>query len=118
MGEVTRGGNEADRHHIAPFESTPIVIDGVLYFSPPSNRVIALDAESGREIWQFDPQAGRAGTRQFFQYATPRGWENLRDFARPAFRSKFQNSRPPSPASAVTPMEGGEQLRAREKRGW
>ncbi len=42
MGEVDRGGNETDRHHVAPFESTPIVIDGVLYFSTPSNRVIAL----------------------------------------------------------------------------
>jgi len=65
MGELERGGNETDRHHIAPFESTPIVVDGVLYFSTPSNRVIALDAESGQEIWQFDPQAGRTGPRQF-----------------------------------------------------
>src|SRR5437870_12451610 len=44
MGELDRRGNEMDRHHIVPFESTPIVIDGVLYFSTPSNRVIALDA--------------------------------------------------------------------------
>jgi len=29
MGEADRGGNETDRHHVAPFESTPIVIDGV-----------------------------------------------------------------------------------------
>jgi len=65
MGEMDRGGNETDRHHTAPFESTPIVIGGVLYFSTPSNRVIALDAETGQEIWQFDPQAGRTGPRQF-----------------------------------------------------
>jgi len=30
MGEVDRGGNETDRHHIVPFESTSIVIGGVL----------------------------------------------------------------------------------------
>src|SRR5579859_3198752 len=48
IGEVDRGGNETDRHHVAPFESTPLVIDGVLYFSTPSNRVIALDAENGK----------------------------------------------------------------------
>ena len=64
MGEVDRGGNATDRHHIVPFESTPLVVDGVLYFSPPSNRVVALDAERGQEIWQFDPQAGRGGQRQ------------------------------------------------------
>src|SRR5205807_1360744 len=33
MREVDRGGNETDRHNIAPFESTPIMIEGVLYFS-------------------------------------------------------------------------------------
>jgi membrane-bound PQQ-dependent dehydrogenase (glucose/quinate/shikimate family) len=74
-GEVNRG-NETNRHHIAPFESTPLVIDGVLYFSSPSNRVIALDAESGQEIWQFDPQAGRAGTRQFFQHRGVAYWQS------------------------------------------
>ncbi|HKW61424.1 MAG TPA: pyrroloquinoline quinone-dependent dehydrogenase [Candidatus Acidoferrum sp.] len=76
MGEGDRGGNETDRHHVAPFESTPLVIDGVLYFSTPSNRVIALDAESGKEIWQFDPQAGHAGQREFFQHRGVSYWQN------------------------------------------
>src|SRR5437588_6013092 len=76
MGEVDRGGNETDRHNIAPFESTPIVIEGVLYFSTPSNRVIALDAETGQEVWQFDPQAGRIGPRQFFQHRGVAYWQS------------------------------------------
>ena len=76
MREVNRGGNETDRHNIAPFESTPIVIDGVLYFSTPSNRVIALDAETGQEVWQFDPQAGRTGPRQFFQHRGVAYWQS------------------------------------------
>src|SRR5258708_1690753 len=76
MGEVDRGGNETDRHHTAPFESTPIVIGGVLYFSTPSNRVIALDAETGQEIWQFDPQARRTGPRQFFQHRGVAYWQS------------------------------------------
>jgi quinoprotein glucose dehydrogenase len=76
MGEVDRRGNETDRHHIVPFESTPIVIDGVLYFSTPSNRVIALNAETGQEIWQFDPQAGRRGPRQFFQHRGVTYWQS------------------------------------------
>jgi len=76
MGEMDRGANETDRHHVAPFESTPLVIDGVLYFSTPSNRVIALDAESSKEIWQFDPQAGQTGRRQYFQHRGVAYWEN------------------------------------------
>src|SRR5258706_16420753 len=76
MGEVDRGGNETDRHHIVPFESTSIVIGGVLYFSTPSNRVIALDAETGQEIWQFDPQAGRYGPRRFFQHRGVAYWQS------------------------------------------
>src|SRR2546429_9134450 len=67
MGEADRKGSGADRDRVAPFESTPLVIDDLLYFSTPSNRVIALNAETGQEIWQFDPQAGRAGPREFFQ---------------------------------------------------
>lgn len=75
MGETHRGGSEKDGHHVAPFESTPLVVDGVLYFSTPSNRVIALDGENGKEIWQFDPQAGQAGQRQFFQHRGVAYWQ-------------------------------------------
>ena len=38
------------------FEATPIVVDGVMYLSTPFNRVIALDPETGRERWSFDPK--------------------------------------------------------------
>jgi membrane-bound PQQ-dependent dehydrogenase (glucose/quinate/shikimate family) len=75
MGEVDRGGNETDPHHIVPFESTPIMIGGVLYFSTPSNRVIALDAETGQEIWQFDPQSGHTEPRRFFQHRGVAYWQ-------------------------------------------
>lgn len=39
-----------------PFENTPIMIDNVLYVSTAYKRVAALDAESGRELWTFDPE--------------------------------------------------------------
>jgi quinoprotein glucose dehydrogenase len=39
------------------FETTPLVIGNVLYFSTPANRVIALDPETGKEIWKYDPHA-------------------------------------------------------------
>ncbi|MEX2573357.1 MAG: pyrroloquinoline quinone-dependent dehydrogenase [Balneolaceae bacterium] len=41
------------------FSATPVVVNGIMYFSTTSGRVFALDAESGREIWTFDPQADR-----------------------------------------------------------
>src|SRR5438034_1126587 len=42
MGEVDRGGNETDRHHIARFETTPIVIHATLSWSTLSHHLIAL----------------------------------------------------------------------------
>ena len=73
-GEVDRQ-NETDRHQIAPFETTPLVVDGMLYLSTPSNRVIALDAETGKEIWQFDPQAS-SPKRKFFQHRGVAYWQS------------------------------------------
>jgi len=36
------------------------MIDGTLYLSTPTNRVIALDAATGNEQWVFDPQLDRS----------------------------------------------------------
>ena len=38
------------------FESTPLVIDGVMYVTTPFSRVMALDPETGKELWSFDPR--------------------------------------------------------------
>jgi quinoprotein glucose dehydrogenase len=38
------------------FQMTPIVVDGTMYASTPFNRVVALDPETGREKWRFDPR--------------------------------------------------------------
>ena len=35
------------------FETTPLVVDGVLYGTGQEDRVFALDARSGRPIWQY-----------------------------------------------------------------
>ncbi len=43
------------------FQNTPLMIDGVLYVSTPYNRVVALDPETGRERWSFDPKAYEDG---------------------------------------------------------
>jgi quinoprotein glucose dehydrogenase len=40
----------------AAFECTPILIGRTLYVSTPSDRVIAVDAATGRQRWVYDPQ--------------------------------------------------------------
>jgi PQQ-dependent dehydrogenase (methanol/ethanol family) len=37
-------------------EGTPIVVDGVLYTSTAWSKVVAVDAATGKQLWQFDPQ--------------------------------------------------------------
>ncbi|HVT04604.1 MAG TPA: pyrroloquinoline quinone-dependent dehydrogenase, partial [Thermoanaerobaculia bacterium] len=41
------------------FETTPLMVGDRLYLSTPLNEAIALDAETGRELWRFDPQIDR-----------------------------------------------------------
>ena len=53
------------------FEATPIMVDGVLYLSTPFSRVVALDAETGRERWVFDPGLDRS--RRHHGMTTSRG---------------------------------------------
>ncbi len=52
-------GDGSDQAAGTAFEATPVMVDGVLYFSTPACRVVALDAESGRELWTFDPALDR-----------------------------------------------------------
>ncbi|MBV8730633.1 MAG: PQQ-binding-like beta-propeller repeat protein [Acidobacteriia bacterium] len=44
------------------FETTPIVVDGVMYL-PAGNKVVALDPQTGNEIWTFQLPAEQPGTR-------------------------------------------------------
>jgi len=46
----------AARHDI---QCQPIVVDKVMYGVSPTLKLFALDAASGRQLWQFDPFAGR-----------------------------------------------------------
>jgi quinoprotein glucose dehydrogenase len=43
------------------FEVTPLMIGGTLYLSTSYNRVVALDAQTGTQLWAYDPQAYAAG---------------------------------------------------------
>src|SRR5262252_6831480 len=52
------------------FEATPLMVDGTLFFSTPYDRVIALDPETGKERWSYDPKVDRA---RRFAIITSRG---------------------------------------------
>jgi quinoprotein glucose dehydrogenase len=51
-------------------ETTPLMIDGVLYATTPYNNIAALDAETGRERWRYDGRAYELG-----QILSASGWK-------------------------------------------
>jgi quinoprotein glucose dehydrogenase len=67
-GDVASAGGDTSA---TSFQATPIMVEGTLYFSTPFNRVIALDAETGRERWTFDPAVDRSSRLR--KYVTSRG---------------------------------------------
>jgi quinoprotein glucose dehydrogenase len=73
------------------FQATPLAIHDTLFFSTPFNRVIALDANTGREYWAFDPQSwktyGQPSNGTGFVHRGVATWTNGRE------RRVFINSR-------------------------
>ena len=55
-GDVSDGKTLSIR---SAFEATPLVHDGVMYLTTPFNRLIALDPETGKQLWAFDPKIDR-----------------------------------------------------------
>jgi len=56
-GDIAKGATNGVR---SGFESTPLVINGRLYVTTPFNRIVALDARTGKALWSFDPQIDRS----------------------------------------------------------
>jgi quinohemoprotein ethanol dehydrogenase len=44
--------------------STPLVVDGVMYFTGSMNVVRAVDAVTGERLWEFDPEVGEVLARK------------------------------------------------------
>jgi len=61
----------------AAFEATPILVDGRLYLSTPFDHVIALEPETGKKIWEYDPKLNTHG----FSETTSRGVSAWKDSA-------------------------------------
>jgi quinoprotein glucose dehydrogenase len=72
-GELGEGFASAEE---LTFESTPVLAYGMLYLETATNIVIALDPETGKQRWRYDPRVDR--TRHYSQ-AAARGvtvWED------------------------------------------
>jgi quinoprotein glucose dehydrogenase len=53
-----------DAFNASEMQSNPVVVDGVLYATTPTLKVVAVNAQTGQEIWKFDPSGGApAGAR-------------------------------------------------------
>jgi outer membrane protein assembly factor BamB len=50
---------EAWRHKSQGYMSTPVVVDGVAYTHLKSQRVMAIEVETGREVWTSDTSFGK-----------------------------------------------------------
>jgi glucose dehydrogenase len=50
------------------FESTPLVIGNVMYVSTQLQRIVALDAETGSELWKYDPKVRNAREHRGVSY--------------------------------------------------
>ncbi len=73
------------------FQATPLAIHDTLFLSTPFNRVVALDATTGRELWAFDPQPwktiGQPSNGTGFVHRGVATWSDGRE------RRVFMNSR-------------------------
>jgi quinoprotein glucose dehydrogenase len=47
----------------SPSEVTPLVVNGMMYIATPFNRVVAVDATTGKELWAFRLPSGNPSTR-------------------------------------------------------
>src|SRR5580704_10360555 len=51
-GDISDGSGRPKRSGL---ETTPILVDGILYLTSPFNRVFAVNPETGKQIWVYDP---------------------------------------------------------------
>lgn len=59
---VYRAGG-ADPSNRSQIQCNPLVIDGVLYGTTPDQQLVAVAADTGREIWRFDPAKEKGITK-------------------------------------------------------
>src|SRR6478672_7920832 len=54
-----------DHFTASEMQSNPVVVDGVLYATTPTMKVVAVNAATGAQIWKFDPSGGSTALTRF-----------------------------------------------------
>lgn len=75
-GDVSDG--KGDWPVRSAFESTPLFIDGVLYVTTPFNRLLAVDGDTGKQLWAFDPKLDRQRGYNLFTHRGAAYWTDGR----------------------------------------
>jgi quinoprotein glucose dehydrogenase len=70
-GDISDGSNYPVR---SAFEATPLVVGDRLFVTTAFNRLVALDAETGKELWAFDPQINKERSYTLFIHRGPAYW--------------------------------------------
>ncbi|HZZ36553.1 MAG TPA: pyrroloquinoline quinone-dependent dehydrogenase, partial [Caulobacteraceae bacterium] len=78
-GDMATKGKAMKR---AAFEATPIMVEGRLFVCSPFDEVSAIDPETGRQLWRFDPKI--EPTIRYPNDFNCRGVAHWRDVAAPA----------------------------------
>jgi len=51
-----------------PFEVTPIVVGNTMYVMTPSQHIVALEPETGRQLWNYDAHVGKGSVGRGVSY--------------------------------------------------
>jgi len=90
-GDISERGSPEG---ISGFQATPILVDGILYFPTPWNRVIALDPATGAEHWRYDPGLDRTQNHLLLISRGVAAWQDLRrEAGEPCARRIFTATR-------------------------
>ena len=61
-GDFSGGRGPTPTGQVPGVQTRPVFADGRVYVTTPSSIVIAIDGDTGREDWRYDPQAGADDT--------------------------------------------------------
>ena len=71
-GDVSDG--KGDWPVRSAFEATPLYVDGILYVMTAFNRLVAIDGDTGRQLWAFDPKLDRQRGYNLFTHRGASYW--------------------------------------------
>ncbi|MEB0039696.1 MULTISPECIES: glucose/quinate/shikimate family membrane-bound PQQ-dependent dehydrogenase [unclassified Pseudomonas] len=77
-------------------ENTPLKVNGMLYVCTPHSMVIALDPDTGKELWRFDPKISTQKAANF------KGWAHM-TCRGVAYHDDAAYAAAPTPAVAAVP---------------